>query len=143
MHHYYGASNFISDHDDNMRPYDTDIYTHVPLGDTLTRWLTSDDPTDFVDHIAPVDWGQTYYNFSSNEWVIVHMPTPDENDHVANKIAEIQVSLDEAIIQSQIPDLPSSVLDRVNAYIAQLTALKATVNADNCATVIVPKELPI
>jgi hypothetical protein len=137
LDHEHGASHYISDHDNNMRPYVEDTHIHVPLNDELIKNLISDDPLDHID-TAPIDWRTTHWDFNTSEWVITYLTPPPPVDPVEEKLREINGFIAEANVKLAIPDLPSSVRTVFLSYVAELQSLKPTVTAGNCANVIVP-----
>lgn len=130
-----GKTNFYTQ--ENIRPINEEELAVVPLNQELTILLTIPDHTGL--NVTAVNFNETYYDFNTAQWVIVHAAQMQQ-DPVENKIVERDEFIKQANIKLQLIDLPTSLKTVLTEYITQLNELEIT--SENSASVIIPR-LPI
>ena len=119
-----GFSNYIHT-DDTDRPLHTSL-AYVPLNDLLRILLTTDG-TELGDELHPVDYTKTHYDFDTNQWVIIYR---DDVLEAVDPVAVAQSLKDQQIAEVNsklsITDLSTSARNKLEAHLAELTAIEVT-----------------
>ena len=116
-----GASNF-TDHTD--RPLHESL-AYAPLNELLVDLLVGEaESLDGDSH--PVDYTKTYYNSSTDSWVIILQEDIPQTDPLEKALADRQERIDEANVKLSIPDISASARSVIENYIAELTSINIT-----------------
>lgn len=117
-----GVSN-VTDHTD--RPLH-DSLAYAVLNDLLVDLLVGEaESLDGDSH--PVDYTKTYYDSSTESWVIILEENVPRTDPLEKALTDRQTLIDAANTKLLIPDLSASARLVLTNYIAELNSINITV----------------